>query len=301
MSSIALDYDIPYNRVYRAVYRNPKGYDNIEKSGFERGAYVGYSPKGKYYIKKFGKNLGWRAIGTLSLSMPPREVTKILHAKNLEEMSRRLRENPLGVRTTTKDERKIPRKFPLYYTGPAPRMPLVYLYDDLTRLMKNRDELLMDFDIRERPGHPYDFIIIAKFRSYVSGARLYSAGLKTKSRIENTLAGFGRLIGYRSKRIGNSDYSYEIFAIRLDKELHKPEYGKLFGNRRSMKGWKIQTASVNGWADVKSSHDGGSRSYQTDYYLTRAEALREMKDFPGRKGSYRVVSATTPAQDDLYD
>jgi len=128
MSSIALDYDIPYNRVYWAVHKNP-----------------------------------------------------------------------LGVRTTTKDERKIPRKFPLYYTGPAPRMPLVYLYDDLTRLMKNRDELLMDFDIRERPGHPYDFIIIAKFRSYVSGARLYSAGLKTKSRIENTLAGFGRLIGYRSK------------------------------------------------------------------------------------------------------
>jgi hypothetical protein len=107
--------------------------------------------------------------------------------------------------------------------------------------MKNRDELLMDFDIRERPGHPYDFIIIAKFRSYVSGARLYSAGLKTKSRIEDTLAGFGKLIGYRSKRIGNSDYSYEIFAIRLDKELYKPQSGKLFDNNSMAERYKKQS------------------------------------------------------------
>jgi hypothetical protein len=195
MSSIALDYDIPYNRVYWAVHKNP-----------------------------------------------------------------------LGVRTTTKDERKIPRKFPLYYTGPAPRMPLVYLYDDLTRLMKNRDELLMDFDIRERPGHPYDFIIIAKFRSYVSGARLYSAGLKTKSRIENTLAGFGRLIGYRSKRIGNSDYSYEIFAIRLDKELHKTEYGKLFGNPKSFP--NIEKSGIH-----KGEYVGYSPKAVNVFYITKSRLV----------------------------
>jgi hypothetical protein len=73
----------------------------------------------------------------------------------------------------------------------------------------------------------------------------------------------------------------------------------LFDNSRKQ-AWKIQTASVNGWADVKSSHDGGSGSYQTDYYLTRAEATRELKDMPGSKRDYRIVSASTPAQDKLY-
>jgi hypothetical protein len=69
--------------------------------------------------------------------------------------------------------------------------------------------------------------------------------------------------------------------------------------------WKIQTASANGWADLKASIDGGP--YVPDLYDSKAEAQREMDDIVestgsgDEYGSYRVVPASTRANDDLYN
>ena len=107
----------------RKVRRNPRGYSNIEKSAFERGAYVGYSPKGVYKIRKMVGKGGWRAMGDISLSFPPRVVTKMLYARDLAEMSKRLQENPL-----TEDER--------YHLGRISRDP--YLRRHFTGFTRKR-------------------------------------------------------------------------------------------------------------------------------------------------------------------
>lgn len=107
----------------RRVRRNPRGYSNIEKSAFERGAYVGYSPKGVYKIRKMGRKGGWRAMGDFSMSFPPRVVTRMLYAKDLAEMSKRLQENPL-----TEDER--------YHLGRISRDP--YLRRHFTGFTRKR-------------------------------------------------------------------------------------------------------------------------------------------------------------------
>jgi len=67
------------------------------------------------------------------------------------------------------------------------------------------------------------------------------------------------------------------------------------------KGWKVQTSSGGGWADVKSS-DGGA--YKTDYYDTKSEAkseLSEIAEIHGDYDSFRVVPADTEADTDIYD
>jgi len=69
--------------------------------------------------------------------------------------------------------------------------------------------------------------------------------------------------------------------------------------------WKIQIASANGWADLKASIDGGP--YVPDLYDSKAEAQREVDDIVestgsgDEYGSYRVVPASTRANDDLYN
>jgi|694.fasta_scaffold03227_16 hypothetical protein len=66
------------------------------------------------------------------------------------------------------------------------------------------------------------------------------------------------------------------------------------------KGWKVQTSSGGGWADVKSS-DGGA--YKTDYYDTKSEAkseLSEIAEIHGDYDSFRVVPADTEADTDIY-
>ena len=67
------------------------------------------------------------------------------------------------------------------------------------------------------------------------------------------------------------------------------------------KGWKVQTSSGGGWADVKSS-DGGA--YKTDYYDTKSEAkseLIEIAKIHGDYDSFRIVPADTEADTDIYD
>lgn len=66
--------------------------------------------------------------------------------------------------------------------------------------------------------------------------------------------------------------------------------------------WKIQTASVNGWADIKVSDHGGP--YVAQPYDSAEEAGREMELLAGIHAddheSYRIVPASTPADDELY-
>jgi hypothetical protein len=66
--------------------------------------------------------------------------------------------------------------------------------------------------------------------------------------------------------------------------------------------WKIQTASVNGWADVKVSVDDGP--YEDDHFNTIEEALAQMADYITCGSSdgtdYRVVQASVRQDDDLY-
>ncbi len=62
--------------------------------------------------------------------------------------------------------------------------------------------------------------------------------------------------------------------------------------------WKLQTASVNGWADLKVSSDNG-KTYKPLLFATRREAREERNDMPNPR-EYRVVKASTPQDDDLY-
>jgi hypothetical protein len=63
--------------------------------------------------------------------------------------------------------------------------------------------------------------------------------------------------------------------------------------------WKIQTRSVNGWADLKSSED--NRPYSVDLYDSVSLALVELHDLGEfDSGEYRVVAETMPSDDDLY-
>lgn len=67
--------------------------------------------------------------------------------------------------------------------------------------------------------------------------------------------------------------------------------------------WKIQTAIAYGWADIKRSSDDGE-SYVDKHYDTRQEARSERACFihgEERGRGYRVVEASVPQDDDLYD
>lgn len=58
--------------------------------------------------------------------------------------------------------------------------------------------------------------------------------------------------------------------------------------------WKIQTASANGWADIKVSADG--ENYHDLHFDTKYEAEQEMKGM----SDCRAVPASTPQNDDIY-
>lgn len=62
--------------------------------------------------------------------------------------------------------------------------------------------------------------------------------------------------------------------------------------------WKIQTRSVNGWADLMASTDNGA-TYHPDLYRTKKEAMAERRDMPNPR-EYRVVKASAPSDDNLY-
>ena len=66
--------------------------------------------------------------------------------------------------------------------------------------------------------------------------------------------------------------------------------------------WKIQTASANGWADIKSCSDDCD-TYTLATFATQADAEAEIIElaFNGDVGSWRAVPVDEPAQDDLYE
>ena len=87
------------------------------------------------------------------------------------------------------------------------------------------DEMVESIVVKERPGRPKDFIIIVKHRYFVNGSRIYSAGLRT----EETIKKFVRVMGRKTKRIGNSDYVFNIYGVRFP-DVTETGAGKLFPN-----------------------------------------------------------------------
>lgn len=79
--------------------------------------------------------------------------------------------------------------------------------------------------------------------------------------------------------------------------------GKGAGGRAPGRGqFKIQLWTTGGWADVKSSVDGGP--YVVDKYKTRREARAELEEM-AEAGGYgardmRVVPASAKADSDMY-
>jgi len=146
-----------------------------------------------------------------------RQITTLWKSGEIKENP--VRQGSRGGKPFESTRKSIPVKPPLVAGGKgnAPGslyVALSYLSEALEKLKKNRDEMLEDFSIRKRPNHPFDFVVIAKHRSYVDGRRIYSAGLKTKSRIEDSIWPFGgKIVGWRQKEKYN-DYTYEIFGIR---------------------------------------------------------------------------------------
>ena len=123
------------------------------------------------------------------------------------------------------------------------RLMADYVISDIGNALRNlkkrnrNDEMIESFNIRKRPGHPDQAIVVVKHRYYVNGARVYSAGLNT----ENTIANLARIVGTKRKRIGNSDYVFNIYGINLPKSL-KPMPGKLFGNSSMSERYKKKSA-----------------------------------------------------------
>jgi len=70
-----------------------------------------------------------------------------------------------------------------------------------------------------------------------------------------------------------------------------------------MKSFKIQTMSICGWSDLKSSTDG--EKYLTETYQTKKEAMSEIhsivEDTDSNIKDYRVVDSNTPEDFDLYE
>lgn len=67
--------------------------------------------------------------------------------------------------------------------------------------------------------------------------------------------------------------------------------------------WKIQSHSVDGWADLKVSIDGGP--YVDDHYDNIDDALAELREMvlfsDSNDGTeFRVVKTSVPQEDDIY-
>ena len=61
--------------------------------------------------------------------------------------------------------------------------------------------------------------------------------------------------------------------------------------------FKVQIPSINGWADLKSSINGGP--YEAELYDSERAALDDVSDELQADG-FRIVFSNTPADDDLY-
>jgi len=154
-----------------------------------------------------------------------------------------LRGNPLSQ--SQKDmfrlKRASARGYRTFYRGPS-KIAGSYKYTELDRIVdaiknlkkkNHNDEMIESVVVKERPGHPRDFIIIVKHRYFVNGSRIYSAGVFTDKTIER----FVPIIGTKTKRIGKSDYVFNIYGVRFPENL-KSKPGKLFPNNMSYVGYK---------------------------------------------------------------
>ena len=144
MSSIALDYDIPYNRVYRAVHK--KIPLRTARAMVRAGLPLSRS------------ELRGNPFGIPVLSPYQNELLRLKRA------------DARGYAFTKKFSSKQPQALDM-------------LISKLSMLKGNRDEMLVTFLIRKRPKHSRDYIVILKHRKYVDGARVYSAGQKAEGAI----------------------------------------------------------------------------------------------------------------------
>lgn len=69
--------------------------------------------------------------------------------------------------------------------------------------------------------------------------------------------------------------------------------------------YKIQTASVNGWADLKFTvRDHPHPTYAIEEFASKKEATQEITDIviatDGNFSEYRAVPIDTPQDDELY-
>jgi hypothetical protein len=62
--------------------------------------------------------------------------------------------------------------------------------------------------------------------------------------------------------------------------------------------WKIQIASVNGWADLKTSTNGAP--YEIDYFATAEEAIEYCEGLEFDWNETRVVPGNTPSDNESY-
>jgi len=141
---------------------------------------------------------------------------------------------PIAIKGWHKDTKRYPHEGTVIRGNPWGN-PLsdLQILTQITNALKNlkkrnhNDEMIESVTMRRRPGYPTDYIIVVKHRYFVNGSRIYSAGLKTEDTIEN----FVRVIGKKTKRIGNSDYVFNIYGVRFPEAIKKKP-GKLFDNRK---------------------------------------------------------------------
>lgn len=83
--------------------------------------------------------------------------------------------------------------------------------------------------------------------------------------------------------------------------MNRPPCDCLESRYESLANWKIQVGGIGGWADIKTSDDGGP------YYvlpMTHGQAVLEAdcmaEDLGHRRSHYRIVKLSTAADYDLY-
>jgi hypothetical protein len=92
-------------------------------------------------------------------------------------------------------------------------------------------------------------------------------------------------------------------AVTLDGYLYVAETPEQImaliggGEKPARTKFKVQIPSANGWADLKSSINGGP--YEVELYDSERAALDDVSDELHADG-FRIVFADTPANDDLY-
>lgn len=83
--------------------------------------------------------------------------------------------------------------------------------------------------------------------------------------------------------------------------INQTEVNSYMGSQHMVE-YKIQTASINGWADLKYSEDDGI-TYNVEAVTLQDgenEVRQLISDLDGSADEYRMVPFNTPSDDDLY-